>query len=150
MIGSVATITAWNGLNLVKAFSVLDVHVAVENDADSSALAEAECCCGRGTGAFLYVTVGTSIRCGLVFNGVLYRGVSGAHPELGHHIISRRAAVLLRRKRLLGGTCVRSGTGFLFWLGHAVNRACCRPDPRCPQRRWTGAITYGISTSRSG
>jgi glucokinase len=33
------------------------------------------------------VTVGTGIGGGMVFDGKLYRGVDGAHPEVGHHVV---------------------------------------------------------------
>jgi glucokinase len=33
------------------------------------------------------VTVGTGIGGGIVFDGRLYRGVGGSHPELGHQVI---------------------------------------------------------------
>ena len=33
------------------------------------------------------MTVGTGIGGGIVFDGRLYRGVDGAHPELGHQVI---------------------------------------------------------------
>jgi glucokinase len=40
---------------------------------------------GRGT-YFSLVTVGrASVE--LVLNGQIYRGVSSAHPEIGHHVI---------------------------------------------------------------
>ena len=33
------------------------------------------------------MTVGTGIGGGMVFDGKLYRGVDGAHPEVGHHVV---------------------------------------------------------------
>jgi glucokinase len=35
----------------------------------------------------MYVTISTGIGGGLVLDGQLYRGVDGAHPEIGHHVI---------------------------------------------------------------
>lgn len=63
------------------------VSVALENDADAAALAEAGWGAGQGLARFIYVTVSTGIGGGLVFEGRLYRGVGGAHPEIGHHVI---------------------------------------------------------------
>lgn len=35
----------------------------------------------------IFVTVGTGIGGGILIGGKLYRGVDGAHPELGHHVV---------------------------------------------------------------
>ena len=35
----------------------------------------------------VFVTVGTGIGVGIVLRGELYRGVDGAHPEIGHQIV---------------------------------------------------------------
>jgi glucokinase len=78
----------WEGANLVQMLSqALGVSVTIENDADAAALGEWAWGAGKGTRTFLLVTVGTGIGAGLVLNGWLYRGVSAAHPEIGHHVI---------------------------------------------------------------
>ena len=43
--------------------------------------------CGQNRSRLIYVTVGTGIGGGMVFDGKLYRGVDGAHPEVGHHVV---------------------------------------------------------------
>jgi glucokinase len=87
-IGNVEFMPGWEGANLVKMLSVrLGMSVAIENDADAAALGEWAWGAGRGTHNFLLVTVGTGIGAGLVLDGKLYRGVSSAHPEIGHHVI---------------------------------------------------------------
>ncbi|MEW5961380.1 MAG: ROK family protein [Chloroflexota bacterium] len=87
-IGKVEFLPGWEGANLVATLSDrFDVSVALENDADAAALAEAAWGAGRGTQTFIYVTVSTGIGGGIVLDGQLYRGVDGAHPELGHHVI---------------------------------------------------------------
>src|SRR5260370_36158110 len=63
------------------------VQVVLENDADASALAEAGWGAGENKSRLIYVTVGTGIGGGIVFDGRLYRGVDGAHPDLGHQVI---------------------------------------------------------------
>jgi glucokinase len=65
------------------------VPVALENDADAAAMGEYAFGTGRGMARYIYVTVSTGIGRGLVFDGELYRGVGGAHPEIGHHVIER-------------------------------------------------------------
>jgi glucokinase len=66
---------------------IFNVRVALENDADAAALAEASWGAGKHKSRLVYVTVGTGIGGGIVLDGELYRGVDGAHPELGHHVI---------------------------------------------------------------
>lgn len=87
-IGNVEFMPGWEGANLVQELSSrMGVSVALENDADAAALGEWAWGAGRGTSTFMFVTVGTGIGVGLVIEGQLYRGVSGAHPEIGHHVI---------------------------------------------------------------
>ncbi len=87
-IGEVDFLPGWKGANPVAALkSRLHLEVAMENDADAAALAEAEWGAGRGKKSLICVTVGTGIGAGLLLNGALYRGVDGAHPEIGHHVI---------------------------------------------------------------
>lgn len=88
MIGDVEFLPGWEGANLAGELSrTFNICAAIENDADAAALGEAAWGAGRGAHRFIYVTVGTGIGGGLVFDGQLYRGVDGAHPEIGHHVI---------------------------------------------------------------
>ena len=66
---------------------LLGVEVALENDADAGALGEATWGAGCGKPRLIYITVGTGIGGGIIFDGHLYRGVDGSHPELGHQVI---------------------------------------------------------------
>jgi glucokinase len=87
-IGRVEFMPAWEGANLAGALSErMGVSVVLENDADAAALGEWAWGAGKGVQTFLLVTVGTGIGVALVLNGQLYRGVSAAHPEIGHHVI---------------------------------------------------------------
>jgi glucokinase len=87
-IGDVEFLPGWEGADLVGELArAFGVSAAIENDADAAALGEAAWGAGQGAVRFIYVTVGTGIGGGLVFDGQLYRGVDGAHPEIGHHIV---------------------------------------------------------------
>jgi glucokinase len=86
--GEVNFFPTWCGENLVLDLSEkFKVHAAMENDADAAALAEACWGAGRNKRRLIYVTIGTGIGVGLVFDGHLYGGVDGAHPEIGHCLI---------------------------------------------------------------
>jgi glucokinase len=87
-IGEVDFLPGWKDANPVATLAArLHLEVAMENDADAAALAEAEWGAGRGRKSLICITVGTGIGAGLLLNGALYRGVDGAHPEIGHHVI---------------------------------------------------------------
>jgi glucokinase len=86
--GDVDFLPGWRGKNPVNHLAqIFNVRVALENDGDAAALAEAGWGAGQNRSRLIYVTVGTGIGGGMVFDGTLYRGVDGAHPEVGHHVI---------------------------------------------------------------
>jgi glucokinase len=86
--GEVNFFPAWRGSNPVADLArIFGVQVAMENDADASALAEAAWGAGKDKKCLIYVTVGTGIGGGVILDGQLYRGVGGSHPEFGHHVI---------------------------------------------------------------
>ncbi|MFZ1129912.1 MAG: ROK family protein [Terriglobales bacterium] len=86
--GDVNFFPTWSGRNPVADLArIFGVSVAMENDADAAALAEATWGAGKNKKQLIYVTVGTGIGAGIVLDGRLYRGVNGAHPEIGHHVI---------------------------------------------------------------
>ena len=86
--GDVDFLPRWRGKNPVHDLSeIFKVRVALENDADAGALGEAGWGAGRNRSRLVYVTIGTGIGGGIILDGQLYRGVDGAHPEVGHHVI---------------------------------------------------------------
>jgi glucokinase len=86
--GEVDFLPGWRGQNPVEDLArIFKVQVALENDADAAAMAEAGWGAGKNKSRLIYVTVGTGIGGGIVFDGRLYRGVDGSHPELGHQVI---------------------------------------------------------------
>ncbi len=90
LIGDVDFLPGWNGCNPVDRIGqAFGLKVAMENDADAAVLAEAYWGVGQSMESIICVTVGTGIGAGIVLNGVLYRGVGGSHPEIGHHVIDR-------------------------------------------------------------
>lgn len=86
--GNVNFFPGWKGENPVKDLAaIFRVNVAMENDGDAAALGEAAWGAGKDKTRLIYITVGTGIGNGLIFDGHLYRGVDYSHPEMGHHVL---------------------------------------------------------------
>jgi glucokinase len=86
--GDVDLLPGWRGNNPVQDLArEFKVKVALENDADASALGEASWGAGKQKSRLIYVTVGTGIGGGIILDGQLYRGADMAHPEISHHVI---------------------------------------------------------------
>lgn len=86
--GDVDLLPGWQGNNPVQDLArEFKVRVALENDADASALGEAGWGAGKLKSRLIYVTVGTGIGGGIILDGQLYRGADMAHPEISHHVI---------------------------------------------------------------
>jgi glucokinase len=66
------------------------VPVRIENDGNAAALAEAHWGAGRAYRHIFYTCLGTGIGTGIVFDGRIYNGRTGAAPEGGHMSIDYR------------------------------------------------------------
>jgi len=66
------------------------VPVRVDNDANAAALAESLWGAGRGYKNIFYTCIGTGIGTGIVFDGRIYHGRTGAAAEGGHCSIDYR------------------------------------------------------------
>jgi glucokinase len=62
----------------------------IENDANAAALAEVRWGAGKGYGKVFYVSIGTGVGTGLVLDGHIYNGRTGAATESGHVSIDYR------------------------------------------------------------
>ncbi len=86
--GDVDFLPGWRGKSPVKDLAqIFNLRVALENDGDAAALAEAGWGAGRNRSRLIYITIGTGIGGGIILDGQLYRGVGGAHPEVGHQVV---------------------------------------------------------------
>lgn len=65
----------------------LGLPTFIDNDANVAMLAEHRFGAARGTINALMLTIGTGIGGGIIINGELYRGTTGAGAELGHIVI---------------------------------------------------------------
>ncbi len=61
-----------------------NVNVKIDNDANAAALAEAKWGAGRGYRNVFYASIGTGIGTGIIFDGRIYHGRTGAAAEGGH------------------------------------------------------------------
>ena len=65
----------------------MQVPVVIENDVNTLAVAEQWFGPASGYGSFAVVTVGAGVGCGLVLDGQLWQGISGAAGEFGHMVV---------------------------------------------------------------
>lgn len=81
----------WRDFPLAAEISkVYNVPVRLDNDGNAAALAEALWGAGRGFRNIFCATIGTGIGTGIVFDGCIYHGRTGAAAEGGHNTIDYR------------------------------------------------------------
>lgn len=61
-----------------------DTEIKIDNDANCAALGEATFGCGKEVSSSLFVTLGTGVGTGLILDGKIWSGNSGAGGEGGH------------------------------------------------------------------
>lgn len=101
--------------------------VFVDNDANVAALAEHLYGAARGARNVVMVTVGTGIGGGLILDGEVYRGSTGAAAELGHVVIDLDGPSCQ-------GNCPGKGCVESLASGTALGRegrAAAERDPDC-------------------
>jgi glucokinase len=90
----------WRNFPLAtKIAQIYGVPVKVDNDANGAALAEAQWGAGRGYRNVFYITIGTGIGTGIVLDGNIYHGRTGAAAEGGHLSIDYRGPLCRCGKR---------------------------------------------------
>jgi glucokinase len=88
LFGDLNFLPGWSNQRIVDDLeNTLHLPIALENDADAAALGEARWGSDSRGNRLVYVTIGTGIGGGIVLGRELYRGVNGAHPEIGHHVL---------------------------------------------------------------
>jgi predicted NBD/HSP70 family sugar kinase len=85
LIRMAPNLPGWGRQGLVEAVrKVLGTNVTFENDVNLAALGEQAHGHGRGVRNFVYLSVGTGIGMGLIVEGRLYTGSTGAAGEIGY------------------------------------------------------------------
>lgn len=115
VILSPPNLPGWDAVPIVERFAKhFGIPVYLENDANASALAEWRFGAGQGTNDFVFLTFGTGLGAGLIFNGILHRGMRGMAGELGHWRIAKDFGPLNYGKQgSFQGYC--SGHGIAAW-----------------------------------
>ena len=93
----------------------LGIPVFVDNDANAAALAEHRYGAARGARNAVLLTIGTGIGGGLIIDGEVYRGSTGAGAELGHVVIDADGPPCQ-------GNCPNHGCVETFASGTALGR----------------------------
>ncbi len=88
VVSGAPQLPGWRDVPLAKVMGQrLGMPVWVENDATAAALGEHRYGAGKGTRHMVYLTISTGVGGGLIIDGRLYRGATGAAGELGHVIL---------------------------------------------------------------
>ena len=84
----------WRNFPLAESVQkIYAVKVKVDNDANAAALAETRWGAARGYANVFYATIGTGIGTGIVLNGKMFHGRTGAAGEGGHTSIDYRGPI---------------------------------------------------------
>jgi len=107
------------------------------NDANAGALAEWRFGAGRGTRSMVFITCGTGFGAGMVLDGRLYEGASGAAGEIGHVRLEPDGPVGYGKAGSAEGFC--SGAGSHNWRRppreDILRRGEPSPSARTPLRK---------------
>jgi len=81
-------LTGWENVPIQQIIATkYDLPVAVDNDANTAALAELELGAGKNSQNFIYITLGTGVGGAIIINREIFRGDYGGAGEIGHIII---------------------------------------------------------------
>ena len=97
------------------------------NDANACALAEWKYGAGRGCGNMIFLTFGTGLGAGLIFNGRLYEGANGNAGEIGHIRLKKKGPYGYGKEGTFEGFC--SGGGIARLAAQAAQTK--KEMPRC-------------------
>jgi glucokinase len=78
----------WHDIHVTKLLSeAVGVPILLENDANAAAYGECRFGAAVGLQHIVYVTLGTGIGGGIIIDGKIYEGASGAAGEVGHMVV---------------------------------------------------------------
>ncbi len=120
----------------------IGLPVFVDNDANMAALAEHLYGAGRGAQNVVMLTIGTGIGGGLILDGEVYRGSTGAAAELGHIVIEEDGPPCQ-------GNCPNHGCVEAFASGTAIAKAGKQAAQRDPDSALGKALAEGPIAGRT-
>jgi glucokinase len=120
----------------------LGLPVYMDNDANVAALAEFLYGAGRGARDVVLLTIGTGIGGGLILDGEVYRGSTGAAAELGHIVIEEDGP-------LCQGSCPNHGCVEALASGTAIAKAGKAAAERDPDSALGKALAEGPIVGRT-
>jgi glucokinase len=93
LVTSPPNLPGWHNVPLASIIAKeFGVPCVLENDANAAAVSEHRWGAGRGSRHMLFLTVSSGVGGGIIIDGELYRGTSGAAGEVGHMTINARGA----------------------------------------------------------
>ncbi|HEX3294931.1 MAG TPA: ROK family protein [Solirubrobacterales bacterium] len=120
----------------------IGLPVFVDNDANVAALAEHLYGAGRAAQNVVMLTIGTGIGGGLILNGEIYRGSTGAGAELGHIVIDENGPPCQ-------GNCPNHGCVEALASGTAIAKAGKEAAERDPDSALGKALAEGPIQGRT-
>lgn len=135
MIMSPPNLQGWDNIPIVEIIQKeFGIRTGLQNDANACALAEWRYGAGRGTRNMVFMTFGTGLGAGLIFDGKLYAGTNDNAGELGHIRLSDYGPVGYGKAGSFEGFCSGGGIAQIarmillekIQMGISVN--WCKPE----------------------
>lgn len=108
----------------------IDKPIYIENDANCAAIGEMMCGAAHGNKNVIYITLGTGVGAGIIFNGKVFRGAFGGGGEAGHMVIMAEGEMC---------TCGRKGC----WEAYASATAL-RREGRIAAAKYPNSEIYNL------
>src|SRR3989339_1605930 len=87
-----------------KLTDIISIPIAIDNDANTAAVAELELGAGKGQNNFIYITLGTGVGGAIIINRNIFRGDTGGAGEIGHTIIDVNDDIKIYPQSFRSGT----------------------------------------------
>ncbi len=110
IILSPPNLPGWNNIPIVDLLEqAFGIRPVLQNDANACAVAEWQYGAGRGFTNMIFLTFGTGIGAGLIFNNQLYSGTSDSAGEVGHIRLAQTGPIGFGKAGSFEGFCSGGG-----------------------------------------